>query len=501
MRNQITLYLFLLVSGLFAVQASAQTIRPKRIVVLSRYTEAIQAAKKQFEAKYGANLIEVETGENEIAVGVLERADVIVFHYLGGAVFEKYEAPVKAAARGAIVMSLPGDNAERFWGLKSDARLLARAEKYWESGGAENLTSFLAMMYLAAGGRLQAEVAEAQTQATSGIYHPRSKEPFATLTDYLKWYRGQKIVAANAPLAGILFYNNNYKFRDLAHVDALVRRLEKERCGQTAPPPDEADQTAEESTELPTIREEVTVTATRGELETEKSPVSASVVTLQENRSRNVQTVDQSLNLLSGVNVLRTKGNSDNLTRVQMRNFNGQERTLVLLDGQPINDAYSGGVSWSRLPLNEVDRVEVARGPFSSLYGGSAMGGVINILTRPIDRRSIELSGQYGTYDSNNYAGRYSDLFFGKLDVSVSYQRLQTGGYNTRSIALAPTTGTTGTLVTRIIPSSTTQGARNFIVADAGDNWYNQHAYRGKFEYKFTIKSKTMNSTIRGAGD
>lgn len=247
---------------------------------------------------------------------------------------------------------------------------------------------------------------------------------------------------------------------------------------------------------LPVIKEEVTVTATRSEIESAKSPIATGVVTLQENRIRNVQTIDQGLTVTDGVYVLRTKGPADNRTRVTMRGFNGDERTLVLIDGQPINDGYSSGVSWTTLPTEEIDRVEVARGPFSSLYGGNAMGGVINILTRPIDRQNIEFAGQYGTYNSTNYSGRYSNLFFGKLGVSLGYQRLQSGGYNTRPIAVGTSTGT-GTFVTGVTRTTSPNGDPLFLIGRAGDNWYNQHAYRGRFEYRFTPKTQVTLQYIR----
>ena len=83
--------------------------------------------------------------------------------------------------------------------------------------------------------------------------------------------------------------------------------------------------------------------------------------------------------------------------------------------------------------------MEVARGPFSSLYGGNAMGGVVNILTRPVDQRQIEVEGQYGTYRSAEYTLRYSERFWKKLGVAASYQRQQYGGYSTNDIFASPT--------------------------------------------------------------
>lgn len=60
----------------------------------------------------------------------------------------------------------------------------------------------------------------------------------------------------------------------------------------------------------------------------------------------------------------------------------GSERVLVLLDGQPLAGRISGVFDISRIPVTMVDRVEVVRGPQSTLYGTDAMGGVVNIITR-----------------------------------------------------------------------------------------------------------------------
>ena len=67
------------------------------------------------------------------------------------------------------------------------------------------------------------------------------------------------------------------------------------------------------------------------------------------------------------------------------------------------------------------------------------MGGVVNILTRPVDHREIEVAGQYGTYNSTEYTVRYSERFWKRLGVAASYQRQQYGGYSTNDIfALRP---------------------------------------------------------------
>lgn len=66
---------------------------------------------------------------------------------------------------------------------------------------------------------------------------------------------------------------------------------------------------------------------------------------------------------------------------VQIRGFDSR-RVLVLVDGQPMTGRLNGNFDLSRLPLSAVDRIEVVKGPQSTLYGSDAMGGVINIITR-----------------------------------------------------------------------------------------------------------------------
>jgi outer membrane receptor for ferrienterochelin and colicins len=60
----------------------------------------------------------------------------------------------------------------------------------------------------------------------------------------------------------------------------------------------------------------------------------------------------------------------------------GSERVLILLDGQPFIGRISGKIDVSRLPTSMIERVEVVKGPQSTLYGSEAMGGVVNVITR-----------------------------------------------------------------------------------------------------------------------
>lgn len=244
---------------------------------------------------------------------------------------------------------------------------------------------------------------------------------------------------------------------------------------------------------LKPLKTSVTVTGTRTATELDRTPISTSLVTREEIETRNLYLVDQALNVLEGVNAPRAKGPADSDFGIGLRGFagnGGQMRTLVLLDGQPLNDSYYGSVNWALLPIGEFERVEVARGPFSSLYGGNAMGGVINLITRPAERRHIQLFGQYGSYDTANYSIHATDRFWDKLGVGFGYQRYQDGGYMNRPLLKSATSSTDpATPVSNVLAVPTTYGGAAYQVGQRGREWFNQHAYRGRGEYTFSQRT------------
>jgi iron complex outermembrane recepter protein len=239
------------------------------------------------------------------------------------------------------------------------------------------------------------------------------------------------------------------------------------------------------------VKTEITVTGTRTAMEVDRSPVSTSLITRSEMENRNIRQIDQALTLVEGVNAVRSKGPADNDFGLGLRGFSGrggQSRTLILLDGQPINNSYIGNVPWSTFSVSEMERVEVVRGPFSSLYGGNAMGGVVNMITRPVDRRRVELFGQMGNRDTTNYSVSLADRFFNKLGLSFGYSRFQTGGYSPQEVLRTATTGTTGIPVTGFRRWLTPTGGTTYQVGQRGENWFNQGAYRVRAEYPVTDK-------------
>ena len=77
---------------------------------------------------------------------------------------------------------------------------------------------------------------------------------------------------------------------------------------------------------------------------------------------------------------VKNTGTTGSLQTVALRGTKS-EQTLVLVDGRPINDPDTGAVDFSSIPVNGIKRIEIVAGGASTLYGSSAIGGVINIIT------------------------------------------------------------------------------------------------------------------------
>jgi vitamin B12 transporter len=138
-----------------------------------------------------------------------------------------------------------------------------------------------------------------------------------------------------------------------------------------------------------------------------------------------VATVADALRFVPGVTVKDT-GLSGSLQTVALRGAKS-EQTLVLVDGRPINDPDTGAVDFSSIPVNGIRRIEVVAGGASTLYGSSAIGGVINIITaRPASRSSgafVQL-GYAGAVDEGLSASSMDPSSLGiRIDARTTHAR------------------------------------------------------------------------------
>lgn len=103
-------------------------------------------------------------------------------------------------------------------------------------------------------------------------------------------------------------------------------------------------------------------------------------------------------------------------------------RGLVLRDGIPINDPYGGWVYWRAVSPLGIQRIEVAPSGASALFGDFALGGVVQMISRPIEKRSLEAMLAGGTQTTGHAAVRATDRY-GDFGVELEGEAFRTGGY------------------------------------------------------------------------
>lgn len=126
---------------------------PVRVLVITRSGLALPQAFEAFQKRYGKGLLELEISGDEVPKARIDNARVIFFYYSPNALALQIRPEIRAAhEHGALILGLPKETNEQYFGLKFDAKLAAQADDYWKYGGVENLTAFLALIYQAAGG-------------------------------------------------------------------------------------------------------------------------------------------------------------------------------------------------------------------------------------------------------------------------------------------------------------------------------------------------------------
>lgn len=161
---------------------------------------------------------------------------------------------------------------------------------------------------------------------------------------------------------------------------------------------------ANETTKLDSVQ--VVTTATGFEQNITDAPASISVITAEELQKKSYSDVTDALKNVPGVYV---NGGGTNQT-ISIRGMDSNY-TLYLIDGKPMNDGRllttNGGVSGASVnflpPIEAIERIEIIRGPASSLYGSDAMGGVINIITKKhSDKVEASIRTEYIKADKSN---------------------------------------------------------------------------------------------------
>ena len=172
--------------------------------------------------------------------------------------------------------------------------------------------------------------------------------------------------------------------------------------------------------------EPVVVTATKTETPAGELGASVSVVTEDELRAYQYATVEEALRRVPGVEVRRS-GSLGKTSSITIRGANANQ-VQVLVDGVRVKSTTTGQAELSDISPDLIERIEVIRGPQSTLYGADAIGGVINIITKkgrgPFAASVEQQAGSYDTYASRATLGGSWRL----LDYSLAGSRLESNG-------------------------------------------------------------------------
>jgi len=192
----------------------------------------------------------------------------------------------------------------------------------------------------------------------------------------------------------------------------------------------------------------VVVTATRAERRADEVAVPVSVIGAEEIESQGAARVTDLLTTQPGLSI-----DNDHGSGLQMRGL-GADYTLILVDGEPIIGRTAGTLDLDRLTTANVERVEIVRGPTSSLYGSDALAGVVNLITRRSERAKGgggstagarpdaglggEIRSRYGTHGTIDLSAQL-DGERGPWRGSVFVDRYRMGGYDLAPGTLSPT--------------------------------------------------------------
>lgn len=131
---------------------------------------------------------------------------------------------------------------------------------------------------------------------------------------------------------------------------------------------------------------------------------------------------------------ISTNGGPGTASSIFLRGTNDQH-VVVLIDGLRVNSATLGTTSFESIPLGQIERIEILRGPASSLYGADAIGGVIQIFTRKMEagESHVHAAVGLGSYNTKTAEAGISGNT-GRLKYGVSVSSLDTGGFSAKRI-------------------------------------------------------------------
>jgi iron complex outermembrane receptor protein len=178
--------------------------------------------------------------------------------------------------------------------------------------------------------------------------------------------------------------------------------------------------------------EAVTISASRSQTRVEEMPLHTTVISRAEIEESPAQTLDQLLRNIPGMNFSGVPASQSDPTghQTKMRGL-GNAKVLVLLDGVPIHDPFYMTTQWFKLPLSNIERVEIVRGGNSSLWGNMAVAGVVNVVSKRVKDNAGEAMVSVGSRGTVNVAVSKNFAVSEALSFHLAADIYHTDGYQT----------------------------------------------------------------------
>jgi len=152
--------------------------------------------------------------------------------------------------------------------------------------------------------------------------------------------------------------------------------------------------------------EEIVVTGSLNQHLLKDSPVLTEVITSKELRLHGTSNLSDILQSQTGIEIGTTIGQTQTASLHGLKS----KHVLVLVDGERISGKVDGSIDLGQIPMNMVERIEVVKGPLSSIYGSDALGGVVNILTKDPQHTQVKASVTGGNLGRQDYEGSVMHL-------------------------------------------------------------------------------------------
>ncbi len=174
----------------------------------------------------------------------------------------------------------------------------------------------------------------------------------------------------------------------------------------------------------------VYVAASRSQTRVEQMPLHTTIVSQEAIRMSPAQTVDQLLRDIPGMNFTAVPATASDPTghQTRMRGL-GNAKVLMLLDGVPMHDPFYLTTQWFKVPMSNIERIEILRGGNSSLWGNMAVAGVVNIVTKRPKADGGEIQASIGTHGAWNVALSRDFALSKVVRMNFSADMMHTDGY------------------------------------------------------------------------